>query len=123
GLAFFTWLQVVAKRVGIDYMRAHPDYIDRRRSRKPGVWIVPAPLTSSRPGKPPSITRRGTAAELLRHADVALPEPQRRALEPWIQSQSYGEIARHLDLGVPAAAARLVRAALERLRRRFRTGS
>src|SRR6187397_2628924 len=30
-LKFMTWLRVVAKRVGIDYMRGHPDYIDRRR--------------------------------------------------------------------------------------------
>ena len=33
-LRFMTWLRVVAKRVGIDYMRGHPDYIDRRRAAR-----------------------------------------------------------------------------------------
>jgi len=29
-LKFKTWLRVVTKRVGIDYMRGHQNYIDRR---------------------------------------------------------------------------------------------
>src|SRR5688572_658975 len=28
-LRFLSWLRVVAKRVGIDYLRAHPDYVRR----------------------------------------------------------------------------------------------
>jgi len=37
-LKFMTWIRVVTKRVGIDYLRAHPDYIDRvaRASRRRG---------------------------------------------------------------------------------------
>jgi DNA-directed RNA polymerase specialized sigma24 family protein len=128
-LGFFTWLRVVAKRVAIDYMRAHPDYIDRRRSPEPvsapGKWITPVtlPTASQLPGERPAITTRATAAELLRHADLALPETQRRALELWIQSQDYDEIARRLELRAAGEAERLVRAAIERLRRHFRTSS
>jgi DNA-directed RNA polymerase specialized sigma24 family protein len=126
-LAFFTWLRVVAKRVGIDYMRAHPDYVDRRRSTEPvsspGKWVTPEtlPPMSQLPGERPPITTRGTAAELLRHADAALPETQRRALELWIQSEDHTEIARRLHLTGAAEAERLVRSAIERLRRHFRT--
>src|SRR5262245_55469346 len=31
-LSFMTWLVVVARRVAVDVLRAHPDYVDRRRS-------------------------------------------------------------------------------------------
>ncbi len=43
-----------------------------------------------------------------------------QALELWIQSVGYGEIARAMGLDTPKDAERLVRAGLERLRRHFR---
>ena len=45
-LRFISWLRVVAKRVGIDYLRAHPDYVRRHDAdaSKPGVWVDPKPL-------------------------------------------------------------------------------
>jgi DNA-directed RNA polymerase specialized sigma24 family protein len=124
-LAFMTWLRVVAKRVGIDYMRAHPDYVDRRREANastPGVWMDPVtlPPASRIGGARPPVTNRGTARELLRYAADEIPAPQLRALELWVQSESYAEIAAAVGLASAADAERTVRAAIERLRRRFR---
>lgn len=124
-LTFWTWLRVVAKRAGIDYMRAHPDYVDQRRRAdgdEPGRWVTfgTLPSPSQLPGESPSMTNRGTAAELLRHADESLPRTQLAALELWIQCLDYADIARQLELRDAAEAERLVRAAIERLRRRFR---
>jgi hypothetical protein len=66
------------------------------------------------------MTNRGTAHELLQFAAGAIPEDQRRALELWAQSESFEDIARALGMGSAADAERAVRAAIERLRRRFR---
>ena len=38
----------------------------------------------------------------------------------WVQSDSYDEIARELEIATAAKAERMVRAAIERLRRKFR---
>jgi len=127
-LKFKSWLRVVAKRVGIDYLRGHQNYVDRRRDPNrgsaPGEWIEPGtlPSQSKMPGERPPMTNRGTALELLRYAAGAVPEPQLSALELWTEGASYDEIARQLELGEGAdGAERLVRAAIERLRRRFRS--
>lgn len=125
-LKFKTWLRVVAKRVGIDYLRGHQNYIDRRRDPQrgsaPGQWIEPGtlPSQSKLPGERPPVTNRGTALELLRYAAGAVPEPGLSALELWTQSASYDDIARELEIDGADAAEKLVRAAIERLRRRFR---
>jgi DNA-directed RNA polymerase specialized sigma24 family protein len=125
-LKFMTWLRVVAKRVGIDYLRGHPDYIDRRRDKHrgsaPGEWVEAGTLPSGSKlrGERPPVTNKGTAQQLLRYAAGAIPDAQRRALELWVQSESYEEIARELDLADANAAERMVRAAIERLRRKFR---
>jgi DNA-directed RNA polymerase specialized sigma24 family protein len=125
-LKFKTWLRVVAKRVGIDYLRGHQSYIDRRRDPErgsaPGEWIEPGTLPSGSNlfGERPPMTNRGTALELLRYAAGAVPEPQLSALELWVQGAGYDDIARELDAGNGAAAEKLVRAAIERLRRKFR---
>jgi hypothetical protein len=126
-LRFMSWLGVVAKRVGVDVIRASPDYLDRRRDAEPvssaGKWVDPVtlPPDSQMPGARPPMTRRGTAMEILRHAGTAIPDDQRRALELWTQNQSFDEIAGELALpGGAKEAERLVRAALDRLRRHFR---
>jgi DNA-directed RNA polymerase specialized sigma24 family protein len=125
-LKFMAWLRVVVKRVGIDYLRGHPDYIDRRRDpdrgSAPGEWVEAGTLPSGSKlhGDRPPVTNRGTAQQLLRYAAGAIPDVQRRALELWVQSESYEEIARVLEIESAAAAERMVRAAIERLRRRFR---
>ncbi len=123
-LRFLSWLRVVAKRVGIDYLRAHPDYVRRhdKDASRPGVWIDPKtlPPASQIFGERPPVTTRGTAHELLRYAAGAIPDEQRRALELWAQSESFEDIARVLGLANAAEAERTVRAVIERLRRKFR---
>lgn len=123
-LQFLTWLRVVAKRVGIDYLRAHPDYVRRHdvgRSR-PGVWIdaEPLPPASQISGGRPPVTARGTARELLTYAAGAVPDAQRQALELWAAGEGFGEIAVAVGLSSAGEAERAVRAAIERLRRKFR---
>ena len=126
-LGFKPWLRVVAKRVGIDYLRGHQSYLDRRRDPQrgtaPGEWVQRGQMPSeNRLGERPPVTNRGTALELLRYAAQSVSEPALSALELWTQSASYDEIAR--ELGITAdEAAKLVRAAIERLRRRFRGGA
>ncbi len=123
-LRFMSWLRVVAKRVGIDYLRAHPDYVRRHEpdASRPGVWIDPAtlPPASQLRGERPPVTDRGTARTMLQFAADAIPDDQRRALELWTQSESFEDIARTLGLSTGQQAERMVRAAIERLRRRFR---
>jgi DNA-directed RNA polymerase specialized sigma24 family protein len=127
-LKFKTWLRVVAKRVGIDYLRGHQNYVDRRRDPNrgsaPGQWVEAGtlPTQSKLPGERPPMTNRGTALELLRYAADSVPEPQLSALELWTQGASYEDIARELAVAEGATGSeKLVRAAIERLRRRFRT--
>src|SRR5882672_7984857 len=123
-LRFMSWLRVVAKRVGIDYLRAHPDYVRRHEAdaSRPGAWVDPKtlPPSSQLMGERPPVTNRGTARELLRFAAGAIPDDQRRALELWAQSESFEDIARALGMKSGQEAERTVRAAIERLRRRFR---
>jgi len=125
-LTFMRWLAVVAKRVAIDCLRAHPDYVDRRRSHaaedSPGVWIKTEvlPGDASLSGGRPPMTNRVTARQILRFAAGALTEPQRRALEMWAEQASYDDIALALLLDGPDDADRLIRSAVERLRRHFR---
>jgi DNA-directed RNA polymerase specialized sigma24 family protein len=124
-LEFLTWLRVVAKRVGIDYIRAHPEYLDQRHKGATGAWVAPVtlPPPSRLPGARPPVTDRGTAQVLMRVAAEGAPPEQLDALARWIQGDSFDDIAAELELGSPAHAARVVRAALERLRRRFRAAS
>jgi DNA-directed RNA polymerase specialized sigma24 family protein len=123
-LRFMGWLRVVAKRVGVDYLRAHPQYVRRHDAgaSEPGRWIEPKtlPPASRIGGERPPVTIRGTARELLQFADHALPEAQRRALELWIESETFADIAQALALATAGEAERLVRAAIERLRRHYR---
>jgi DNA-directed RNA polymerase specialized sigma24 family protein len=83
-LPFMSWLIVVAKRVAIDYLRAHETYIDRRHvdgASSPGAWrdVGTLPPASQLPGERPAMTARGTAHELLEFAATELPEPPRSA--------------------------------------------
>ncbi len=121
-LRFLSWLRVVAKRVGIDYLRAHPDYLRRDDSEAstPGQWVELRTLPpASGHGERPPITNSGTVAELLRYAAGAIPEQQLRALQLWAASDSFDDIARALGLPGAAEAEKVVRAAIERLRRRY----
>lgn len=119
---FLGWLVVVAKRVAIDYLRSHEAYVDRRHDQDastPGAWrdIRPLPSDSQLPGARPAATGRGAAHEMYAFASAELPDDQRRALGAWLEGASFDEIAAGGDA---REAERLVRAALVRLRRRFR---
>ena len=122
-LRFMPWLRVVAKRVGVDYLRAHPDYVRRHDAgaSEPGRWVEAGTLPpSSQLGERPPATNRGTARELLRYAAGAIPTDQLHALQLWIAGESFAEIAVELKLASAPEAERLVRAAIERLRRQYR---
>ena len=122
-LTFGRWLIVVAKRVAIDCMRAHPEYLDGRRSRrKPSGWVRTEQLSNevAAVDSRPRVTAALTAKEILGHADAILPHVQRRALELWVAHHELDEIARRLGLAGAAEAKRMVHAALARLRRRLR---
>jgi DNA-directed RNA polymerase specialized sigma24 family protein len=121
-LPFVGWLVVVAKRVAIDYMRGHETYVDRRHQKdasSPGAWrdIRPLPSDSQLPGARPAVTGRGTAREMYAFAGSELPVEQRLALAAWLEGATFEEIAAGGD---SKEAEKLVRAALVRLRRRFR---
>jgi RNA polymerase sigma-70 factor (ECF subfamily) len=122
-LPFMAWLVVVAQRVAIDYMRAHDEYRDRRHDKdasRPGAWFeldtLPAEEDLGRTRT--QITAQATAHEILRFARAELPEGQVVALEAWLEGGSMAEIAVTLALD-PQDVVRRVRAALERIRRRF----
>jgi DNA-directed RNA polymerase specialized sigma24 family protein len=123
--ALMAWLAVVAKRVGIDHLRALPDYLDQRGapSGPAGAWVEAGPLPSDSrmPGARPPFTAQGTAAQMLAFAQRELPPLQGRALELWIQGQSPSEIAAALGISNPGEAEQVLRAAVMRLRRRFRS--
>src|SRR5215831_14810686 len=118
---FMAWLIVVAKRVAIDYKRGHETYIDRRRQKnasRPGGWRDVVTLTESQlPSARGGITSRVAARELFAFAGDELPAHQRTALALWLQGASFEEICDSADA---KDGEKLVRAALVRLRRRFR---
>ena len=121
---FPAWLAVVTKRVAIDYIRSHDDYIDRRHKDESsaGMWVIAKELPSDSQlfGNRPPVTDRGSALALLRYAYSTLPEDQMAALEMWILNKPYTDIAADLKVESAQDAHKMVRAALERLRRRFR---
>jgi DNA-directed RNA polymerase specialized sigma24 family protein len=123
-LRFMSWLRVVAKRVGIDYLRAHPNYVRRDDSQASHShrWVDPKtlPPASQVAGERPPVTNRGTARELLRYAAGAIPPEQLRGLELWAQGESFEEVAAALGLASAREAEKTVRAAIERLRRKYR---
>ena len=125
-LAFMPWLMVVTKRVAIDYLRGHGEYIDRRRSRNtgsaPGRWVErkTMPSESRIGGARPALTNHGVAMSMMRYAYSELPADQLSALEQWVLGAGYVAIAAELSLADGKDAEKLVRAALQRLRRHFR---
>jgi DNA-directed RNA polymerase specialized sigma24 family protein len=117
-LAFEPWLCVVAKRAGIDYLRAHPHYRrrhDKGRS-KPGSWVRHTALTSVLVHRRPPLTNQIAVRRIVDR----LPPLQRRALALWAHGVELDDIARELALADSRAAHRTVRAALDRLRRAHR---
>ncbi len=124
-LPFFAWLAVVAKRLAIDYMRRLDDYQDlrgRAGDGPKGAWAATTelPPDSQLPGVRPQYTNRATVAELVAYAGRDLTAEQNAVLSAWIQGGSFEDVARASGLGGARQAEKAVRAALERLRRKFR---
>jgi hypothetical protein len=124
-LRFFTWLRVVAKRVGIDHIRAHPEWMRRSEpeASAPGRWIDPEtlPPPSRIAAARPAMTNHQAVRELLAHARDTIDAEPLRALELWSSGENFDEIAAHLKLANSGQAQKTVRAAIERLRRSFRS--
>ena len=71
-LAFLGWLSVVAKRVGIDYLRAHPEYL-RRSTDAPDRWVEveELPPASRIGGERPPVTMQNTARRVMEEASAS----------------------------------------------------
>jgi DNA-directed RNA polymerase specialized sigma24 family protein len=122
-LTFMRWVIVVAKRAAIDRLRADPEYLDLRTGgERGGAWVETGELRAdwNLPAARLPMTNRVAARQILRFAGAALTAPQRRAVEMWSEEASTEDIARDLGLASPDEAERLVRAAVQRLRRHFR---
>jgi DNA-directed RNA polymerase specialized sigma24 family protein len=122
-LSFFAWLAVVARRLAIDSMRRRDGYIDRRAEDRGGEWVrsETLPADSQLPGERPPFTNRVQARRVLDIAETLLGPEQHRALSAWSAGHGFDEIGGALGVS-ERHAERLVRAALERLRRRVRDG-
>jgi DNA-directed RNA polymerase specialized sigma24 family protein len=126
GSSFKAWLATVTARAAIDYVRAHPEYVDPRgagASTADGAlsrWIRIVPMPASEPAAPGlDPVRIATASVLLERARQDLDRAQLSALYLWLQGEDAAAIAERLGLATPRDAERLVRAALKRLRDRY----
>jgi len=77
------------------------------------------PERGERPGYTDLLTLKRVVGEIQAHLDE-FPADMRRALRAWLGDASYDDIATELGLVGADAARALVRAALARLRERFR---
>jgi RNA polymerase sigma factor (sigma-70 family) len=121
---FIHWLAAVVNNTYIDVLRALPEYQRRRQAAARAlVRLEVRPLdgeVGDLAGHDPA-----AAAEVRRilAAVVAadFPAEQRRALLLWLEGNNSAEIAEELGLAGPKETTRLLHAARERLRRRFRS--
>ncbi|MBI5537148.1 MAG: sigma-70 family RNA polymerase sigma factor [Deltaproteobacteria bacterium] len=120
GSSFRTWLATVTARVAIDYVRAHPEYLDRRAHGAGERWVrVVSASEFPQDLDGPSPHDVATAAELLDSARRVLRAEQLTALCLWLQGDDEAGISKALELGEPADGRRLLRSALKRLRDRY----
>jgi len=123
-LQFQTWLRVVAKRVGIDHIRAHPEWLRRSEpdASAVGRWVAPEtlPPPSRVGGARPPMTNHQAAREVLEQARAVVDDLQFRVLELWSSGESFEDIAAEMQLRDAAHAQKIVRATIERVRRRCR---
>jgi DNA-directed RNA polymerase specialized sigma24 family protein len=87
-LQFQTWLRVVAKRVGIDHIRAHSEWMRRSEpdASAVGRWVAPETLPPpSRIGaERPAMTNHQTAREVVEQARAVVDDAlaQRSFVKP-----------------------------------------
>ncbi len=121
--AFRSWLATLAARVAIDHVRAHPEHIDSRGRRGGERWaklvsIDDVPVLSEER----DLTQRTTALRVLERAREELSVQQLTALSIWLDGAGAEAIADRLGLSDKDAGLRVLRAALKRLRDRYREG-
>lgn len=123
GSSFKSWLATVTTRAAIDYVRAHPEYEDRRATdASKSRWIpVVASDEMDRRAALSDPLRDATVSEILSWARASLSADQLSALSLWLEGEDHGAIAKRLGLGEGVDADRLVRAGLKRLRDRLAT--
>jgi DNA-directed RNA polymerase specialized sigma24 family protein len=115
--------QVVERDVGSDISilpRTHCCLRSRRRSVfGQAFWVQLVSVDLHDPSFRPPLTNLLAAQRLLEVAAAALDDEQLLALRYWLCGSTFEEIAAVMELPAAKYAERLVRAALERLRRRF----
>lgn len=130
GLSFKTWATTLATHTAIDYVRSHPEYRRPSRSEASPVresgerWVRPEPVPESTSPRAPvapglDVTELLAAQQILAAAPNILTKLQREVIELWLQDVDPDQIASWLGLADAAAAGKLVRAAVARLRGRF----
>ena len=120
GSNFRSWIVTVTARCAIDYVRAHPEYVDQRANSDGVRWVrIVAGSDQRQPQGGPSPQDVAIASELLDRAHRELDPGQAAVLCLWLQGEDNGSIARRLELGAPAEARRLLRSGLKRLRDRY----
>jgi DNA-directed RNA polymerase specialized sigma24 family protein len=126
------WLATVARHTAISHVRAHAEYLGPQAGALParrsavartGLWVTLVALSSSdeEPVEVVALEQQAEARKLIAWGGVALPRQQAIALGLWCGGEDHAEIGRRLGLDSPMAADQLVRAALRRLRKRFRS--
>jgi DNA-directed RNA polymerase specialized sigma24 family protein len=122
--ALRTWLTTLAARVAVDHARAHPENVDARGRRGNDRWAKLVALDGIPDlAEERDLTRRTTALRLLERAREELSVQQLTALSIWLEGASTAVIAERLGLLDPAEGLRVLRAALKRLRDRYRDAS
>jgi DNA-directed RNA polymerase specialized sigma24 family protein len=117
--SFRKWIASVAIRACIDHVRAHPESLGRRGSNDGPYWVCHDPLPEAdlfwgQAGDP---TATIDARRLAERLGPELNAAQREALGLWLADVDHADIAAELGLEGEKAAERLVRAAIQRLRR------
>jgi DNA-directed RNA polymerase specialized sigma24 family protein len=119
--AFRAWLLTLSARVAVDHVRAHPEHLDARGRRGTERWAKLVALDGiPELAEERDLTRRTTALRLLERAREELSVQQLTALSIWLDGATTAVIAERLGLSDPSAGLRVLRAALKRLRDRYR---
>ena len=115
--SFRGWISTVARNEAIDYVRAHPEYLDGPGSSR---WARHVDLSPDLKDDRPDALRAVTLHEVFAFIEQHLRPAQREAILLWAAGAKDEEISAELGLTGPAAALRLVRSARKRLQHHFR---
>jgi hypothetical protein len=122
GATFKSWLATLTARAAIDYVRAHPEFTDRRGADPRGRWVqyVPADRVADTLFDPKADpAKEASVCEVLGWAKSCLSFDQLRAVSMWLEGEDHAAIAASLSLGSGHDADKLVRSGLKRLRDRL----